>query len=106
MFCDFKCIKFDLKLEVSHEAEVEQLLKFGTTEHSDMEDLFETMEEELLRLAPPLLQKRHYDEQEMTLQITDHLWVQLDKVHLLLLSLPYNYRKIAHTVSSGNVPSS
>ncbi|XP_035656962.1 stonin-1-like isoform X1 [Oncorhynchus keta] len=76
--------KFDLKLEVSHEAEVEQLLKFGTTEHGDMEDLFETMEEELLRLAPPLLQKRHYDEQEMTLQITDHLWVQLDKDGVLM----------------------
>ncbi|XP_036812048.1 stonin-1 [Oncorhynchus mykiss] len=71
--------RYHPKLEVSHEAEVEQLLKFGTTEHGDMEDLFETMEEELLRLAPPLLQKRHYDEQEMTLQITDHLWVQLDK---------------------------
>ncbi|KAJ7987519.1 hypothetical protein DPEC_G00327340 [Dallia pectoralis] len=71
--------RYHSKLEVSHEAEVEQLLKFGTTEHSDMEDLLETIEEVLLRLAPPLWQKRHYEEQEMTLQITDHLWVQLDK---------------------------
>ncbi|KAK6328171.1 hypothetical protein J4Q44_G00001490 [Coregonus suidteri] len=71
--------RYHPKLEVSHEAEVEQLLKFGTTEHCDMEDLLETMEEEILRLAPPLSQKRPYEEQEMTLQITDHLWVQLDK---------------------------
>ncbi|XP_029555130.1 stonin-1, partial [Salmo trutta] len=71
--------RYHHKLEVSHEAEVEQLLKFGTTEYGDMEDLLETMEEEILRLTPPLSQKRHYEEQEMTLQITDRLWVQLDK---------------------------
>ncbi|XP_010899457.2 stonin-1 [Esox lucius] len=71
--------RYHPKLEVSHEAEVEQLLKFGTMEQGDMEDLLETIEEELLRLAPPLSQKRHYEEQEMTLQITDHLCVQLDK---------------------------
>ncbi|KAL0983856.1 hypothetical protein UPYG_G00133790 [Umbra pygmaea] len=71
--------RYHPKLEVSHEAEVEQLLKFGTMEHSDMEDLLETIEEELLKLAPPLSHKRHYEEQEMILQITDHLWVQLDK---------------------------
>uniref|UniRef100_A0A8C7T9I7 Stonin 1 n=1 Tax=Oncorhynchus mykiss TaxID=8022 RepID=A0A8C7T9I7_ONCMY len=71
--------RYHHKLEVSHKAEVEQLLKFGTTEYGDMEDLLETMEEEILRLTPPLSQKRHYEEQEMTLQIPDHLWVQLDK---------------------------
>uniref|UniRef100_A0A8C8IA75 SHD domain-containing protein n=1 Tax=Oncorhynchus tshawytscha TaxID=74940 RepID=A0A8C8IA75_ONCTS len=54
--------RYHHKLEVSHEAEVEQLLKFGTTEYGDMEDLLETMEE-ILRLTPPLSQKRHYEEQ-------------------------------------------
>lgn len=72
--------RYHPKLEVSHEAEVEQVLKFGTTEHGDMEDLLVSMEEELFRLSTPHQQRRHYEEQELSLQITDHIWVQLDKV--------------------------
>ncbi|KAM6956209.1 stonin-1 [Aplochiton taeniatus] len=71
--------RYHPKLEVSHEAEVEQILKFGTTEHGDMEDLLVSMEEELFRLPPPHQQRRHYEEQELSLQITDHIWLQLDK---------------------------
>ncbi|CAG6017471.1 unnamed protein product [Menidia menidia] len=71
--------RFHPKLEVSHEAEVEQLLKFGSTVHDDMEDLVISMEEEIFKLPVPHLQKRHYEEQELSLQITDHIWIQLDK---------------------------
>lgn len=71
--------RYHPKLEVSHEAEVEQLLKFGSMDYSDMEDLLASMEEELFRLSPPHQQRRHYEEQELTLQITDQIWVQQDK---------------------------
>lgn len=71
--------RFHPKLEVSHEAEVEQLLKFGSTVHDDMEDLVASMEEEIFKLCMPHQQRRHYEEQEMSVQITDHIWVQLDK---------------------------
>ncbi|XP_037534567.1 stonin-1 [Nematolebias whitei] len=70
--------RFHPKLEVSHEAEVEQLLKFGSTVSSDMEDLVVSMEEEIFKLCPPHQQRRHYEEQELSLQITDHIWTQLD----------------------------
>ncbi|XP_057703276.1 stonin-1 isoform X1 [Corythoichthys intestinalis] len=71
--------RYHPKLEVNHEAEVEQLLKFGSTVHKDMEDLVVSMEEEIFKL--PLLHqpRRNYEEQELSLQITDHMWVQQDK---------------------------
>uniref|UniRef100_A0A3Q1J0T9 Uncharacterized protein n=1 Tax=Anabas testudineus TaxID=64144 RepID=A0A3Q1J0T9_ANATE len=71
--------RYHPKLEVSHEAEVEQLLKFGSTVHDDMEDLVVSMEEEIFKLCMPHQQRRHYEEQELSLQITDRIWVQLDK---------------------------
>lgn len=71
--------RFHPKLEVSHEAEVEQLLKFGSTVHADMEDLVAAMEEEIFKLPVPHPPRRHYEEQELSLQITDNIWVQLDK---------------------------
>uniref|UniRef100_UPI0037E7E662 stonin-1 n=1 Tax=Semicossyphus pulcher TaxID=241346 RepID=UPI0037E7E662 len=71
--------RFHPKLEVSHEAEVDQLLKFGSTVHEDMEDLVVSMEEEIFKLCVHHQQRRHYEEQELSLQITDHIWVQLDK---------------------------
>ncbi|XP_036439020.1 stonin-1 [Colossoma macropomum] len=71
--------RYHPKPEVTHEAEVEQLLKFGTTEYGDMEDLLVSLEEELMRLPGPLKQQKHYEEQELSLQIADHIWMQLDK---------------------------
>ncbi|KAF6723727.1 Stonin-1 [Oryzias melastigma] len=71
--------RYHPKVEVSHEAEVEQLLKFGSTVHEDMEDLVVSMEEEIFKLGVPHQQSRHYEEQELSLQITDHIWIQLDK---------------------------
>ncbi|XP_068597300.1 stonin-1 [Brachionichthys hirsutus] len=70
--------RFHPKLEVSHDAEVEQLLKFGSTAHDDMEDLAISMEEEIFKLRVPHQPRRHYEEQELSLQVTDHIWVQLD----------------------------
>ncbi|XP_060895534.1 stonin-1 [Labrus mixtus] len=71
--------RFHPKLEVSHEAEVDQLLKFGSTAHEDMEDLVVSMEEEIFKLGVPHQPRKHYEEQELSLQITDHIWVRLDK---------------------------
>ncbi|XP_031434928.1 stonin-1 [Clupea harengus] len=71
--------RYHPKPDVTHEAEVEQLLKFGTTDNSDMEDLMVALEEELLRLPPPQQPRKHYEEQEMSLQIADDVWVKLDK---------------------------
>lgn len=71
--------RFHPKLEVSHEPEVEQLLKFGSTVHDDMEDLVVSIEEEIFKLCMRHQQRRHYEEQELSLQITDHIWVRLDK---------------------------
>lgn len=70
--------RFHPKPEVSHEAEVEQLLKFGSTGSADMEDLVVSMEEEIFKLSPPHQQRRSYEEQELSLQITDHIWTRLD----------------------------
>ncbi|KAM6923090.1 stonin-1 isoform 1-T1 [Lycodopsis pacificus] len=71
--------RYHPKLEVSHEAEAEELLKFGSAVHGDMEDLVVSMEEEIFKLCLHHQQRRHYEEQELSLQITDHMWVQLDK---------------------------
>lgn len=71
--------RFHPKQEVSHEAEVEQLLKFGSTSHEDMQDLVVSMEEEIFHLSIPHQPRRHFEEPELSLQITDHIWIQLDK---------------------------
>ncbi|XP_019726011.1 stonin-1 [Hippocampus comes] len=70
--------RYHPKLEVNHEAEVEQLLKFGSTVHKDMEDLVVSMEEEIFKLPMLHQPRRNYEEQELSLQITDHIWVQQD----------------------------
>ncbi len=67
------------KHEVTHEPEVEQLLKFGTTEYGDLEDLLVSIEEELLRLPVPHQQRKHYEEQELSLQISDRVWMRQSK---------------------------
>lgn len=71
--------RYHPKLEVAHEAEVEQLLKFGSTVHADMEDLALSVEEEIFKLSLPHQSRRHYEAEELSLQITDHIWIQLDK---------------------------
>lgn len=76
--------RFHPKLEVTHEAEVEQLLKFGSTVHEDMEDLVVSVEEEIFKLGVPHQQSRQYEEQELSLQVTDHIWIRLDKSGVVL----------------------
>ncbi|KAI1894512.1 hypothetical protein AGOR_G00116560 [Albula goreensis] len=76
--------RYHPKPEVTHEAEAEQLLKLGTTEGGDMEDMVASVEEELMKLPPPTQPRRHYEEQELSLTIADHLWTRMDKEGTLL----------------------
>ncbi|XP_043111113.1 stonin-1 [Puntigrus tetrazona] len=76
--------RYHPKHEVTHEPEVEQLLKFGTTEYGDLEDLLVSIEEELLRLPVPHQQHKHYEEQELSLQISDHIWVRQSRDGVVL----------------------
>uniref|UniRef100_A0A4W5JSD8 Stonin 1 n=1 Tax=Hucho hucho TaxID=62062 RepID=A0A4W5JSD8_9TELE len=79
------CRLSDLKLESNREPCKIQTVKVEHVSYTEKKRYhhevrghffyYHTMEEEILRLTPPLSQKRHYEEQEMTLQITD----QLDK---------------------------
>ncbi|XP_076872000.1 stonin-1 isoform X2 [Brachyhypopomus gauderio] len=71
--------RYHPKPEVTHEAEMEQLLKFGATDYADVEDLLASLEEELMRLPVPHKHQKHYEEQELSLQIADHIWMCLDK---------------------------
>uniref|UniRef100_A0A8C5HH06 General transcription factor IIA, 1-like n=1 Tax=Gouania willdenowi TaxID=441366 RepID=A0A8C5HH06_GOUWI len=71
--------RYHPKQEVSHDAEVEQMLKFGSTTHDKMEDLIVSMEEEIFKLPVPHKQRRTYEEQELSVQVTDHIWLQLDR---------------------------
>ncbi|GCB73325.1 hypothetical protein scyTo_0006722 [Scyliorhinus torazame] len=66
--------KYHPKTEVLHEAEIEQVLKFGTTDYGDFTDFLSAVEEEFMKL-PLLTQRRKtYEEQEMMLEITDDFW--------------------------------
>ncbi|XP_064174086.1 stonin-1 [Anguilla rostrata] len=76
--------RYHPKPEVTHEAEAEQLLKLGTAEPGDMEDLVAAVEEELMKLPHPAQPRRHYEEQEMSLAVVDHLWARLDREGALL----------------------
>ncbi|KAJ8412627.1 hypothetical protein AAFF_G00115780 [Aldrovandia affinis] len=76
--------RYHPKAEVTHEAEAEQLLKLGTTEHGDMQDLVASVAEELMRLPSPAQPRRHYEEQELSLSVLDCLWARLDKDGALL----------------------
>ncbi|KAM4041733.1 stonin-1 isoform 1-T2 [Anomaloglossus baeobatrachus] len=71
--------KYHPKPEVIHEAEIEQMLKLGTTEYSDLLDFILTMEEELLLLSPVLKQKKTYEEPEMSVELVDNFWGQISK---------------------------
>ncbi|XP_067901800.1 stonin-1 [Heterodontus francisci] len=66
--------KYHPKTEVLHEAEIEQVLKFGTTDYRDFTDFIGAVEEELMKLPLLTQRRKNYEEQEMTLEITDHFW--------------------------------
>ncbi|XP_071996422.1 stonin-1 [Engystomops pustulosus] len=71
--------KYHPKPEVVHEAEIEQMLKLGTTEYSDLMDFIVTMEEELLLLSPVSKQTKTYEEPEMLVEIVDNFWGRVTK---------------------------
>ncbi|XP_040286233.1 stonin-1 [Bufo bufo] len=71
--------KYHPKPEVIHEAEIEQMLKLGTTEYSDLMDFITTIEEELLLLSPVSKQKKTYEEPEMLVELVDNFWGQISK---------------------------
>ncbi|XP_073528192.1 stonin-1 [Phyllobates terribilis] len=71
--------KYHPKPEVVHEAEIEQMLKLGTTEYSDFLDFILTIEEELLLLSPVLKQKKTYEEPEMSVEIVGNFWGHISK---------------------------
>uniref|UniRef100_UPI00398F57A1 stonin-1-like n=1 Tax=Pristiophorus japonicus TaxID=55135 RepID=UPI00398F57A1 len=66
--------KYHPKTEILHEAEIEQLLKLGTTDYRDFTDFIAAVEEELMKLTPLTQHRKNYEEQEMTLEITDNFW--------------------------------
>ncbi|XP_048456924.1 stonin-1 [Rhincodon typus] len=66
--------KYHPKTEVLHEAEVEQVLKFGTTDYKDFIDFIAAVEEELMKLPLLAQRRKSYEEQEMILEMTDHFW--------------------------------
>ncbi|XP_005999341.1 stonin-1 [Latimeria chalumnae] len=71
--------RYHPKAEVVHEAELEQLLKLGTTDYNDFSDFIITVEEELMRLPLISKQKKNYEEQEMILEIIDNFWGKITK---------------------------
>ncbi|XP_038669762.1 stonin-1 [Scyliorhinus canicula] len=76
--------KYHPKTEVLHEAEIEQVLKFGTTDYRDFTDFLSAVEEEFMKL-PLLTQRRKtYEEQEMMLEITDDFWGKFTREGKLL----------------------
>ncbi|XP_053568196.1 stonin-1 [Bombina bombina] len=71
--------KYHPKLEVVHEAEIEQMLKLGTMDYCDLIDFITTVEEELLMLSPVSKPKKAYEESEMILEIIDNCWGKVTK---------------------------
>lgn len=71
--------KYHPKAEVVHEPEIEQMLKLGTTDYNDFTDFLLMVEEELMKLPAPSKPKKHYEEQEMILEIVDNFWGRITK---------------------------
>lgn len=71
--------KYHPKAEIVHEPEIEQMLKLGTTNYEDFTDFLLVVEEELMKLPAPSKPKKHYEEQEMILEIVDSFWGRITK---------------------------
>uniref|UniRef100_A0A8C5MKQ5 Stonin-1 n=2 Tax=Leptobrachium leishanense TaxID=445787 RepID=A0A8C5MKQ5_9ANUR len=78
--------KYHPKPEVVHEAEVEQMLKLGTTDYRDFTDFIATIEEELVLLSPLPKTKKLYEEPKMVLELVDNFWGEVNKEGRLLRS--------------------
>ncbi|XP_028580859.2 stonin-1 [Podarcis muralis] len=71
--------KYHPKAEVVHEPEIEQMLKLGTTDYNDFTDFLVIVEEELMKLPVISKPKKHYEEQEMILEIVDNFTGRITK---------------------------
>ncbi|XP_007952187.1 stonin-1 [Orycteropus afer afer] len=71
--------KYHSKTEVVHEPDVEQMLKLGSTEYHDFLDFLTSVDEELMKLPAVSKPKRNYEEQEISLEITDNFWGKVTK---------------------------
>ncbi|XP_033000959.1 stonin-1-like [Lacerta agilis] len=71
--------KYHPKAEVVHEPEIEQMLKLGTTDYNDFTDFLVIVEEELMKLPVISKPKRHYEEQEIILEIVDNFTGRITK---------------------------
>ncbi|XP_020032517.2 stonin-1 [Castor canadensis] len=71
--------KYHPKTEVVHEADIEQMLKLGSTEYRDFLDFLTTVEEELTKLPAIPKPKKNYEEQEISLEIVDNFWGKVTK---------------------------
>ncbi|XP_020667198.3 stonin-1 [Pogona vitticeps] len=76
--------KYHPKAEVVHEPEIEQMLKLGTTDYNDFTEFLMIFEEELMKLPTISKSRRHYEEQEMILEIVDNFWGRLSKAEARL----------------------
>ncbi|XP_060610532.2 stonin-1 [Anolis sagrei] len=77
--------KYHPKAEVIHEPEIEQMLKLGTTDYSDFTDFLMIVEEELMKLPVPSKPKKHYEEQEIVLELVDNFWGRITKAEAKLV---------------------
>ncbi|XP_075391946.1 stonin-1 [Tenrec ecaudatus] len=66
--------KYHSKTDLGREPDVEQMLKLGSTEYPDFLDFLTTVDEALVRLPAVPKPKRNYEDQELTLEITDTVW--------------------------------
>lgn len=71
--------RYHPKAEIVHEPEVEQMLKLGTPDYQDFTEFLAIIEEELMKLPVLSKPKRHYEEQEMILEIVDNFWGRITK---------------------------
>lgn len=71
--------KYHSKTEVVHEADIEQMLKLGSTNYQDFLDFLTTVEEELMKLPAVSKPKKNYEEQEISLEIVDNFWGKITK---------------------------
>ncbi|XP_006839502.1 PREDICTED: stonin-1 [Chrysochloris asiatica] len=71
--------KYHSKTEVVHEADIEQMLKLGSTDYHDFLDFLTTVDEELMKLPAVSKPKRNYEEQEISLEMMDNFWGRITK---------------------------
>ncbi|KAJ7341260.1 hypothetical protein JRQ81_005153 [Phrynocephalus forsythii] len=77
--------KYHPKAEVVHEPEIEQMLKLGATDYNDFSEFLMVFEEELMKLPTISKPRKHYEEQEIILEVVDNFWGRLTKAEAKLV---------------------